>query len=219
MILTSEEWMEPHRLSHGADVSIHWDKAHAQGMARAQEVTIFNVLSVIIICRTCEEEGRRPLGGRHCHGFISQPQSLGHGPLRTLGTFAKWLLGSRKAEGKCCLRLFDLWRGWGTCSCCGRWGGGCGFQARLPLPAAHCLWDIYDSPSLSLSLCPSLSSPAHRAGQPSEKHEATRKHRSFLSRWGDPASSGKAVHGLATALGKSREPGVWALIWHSLSTP
>lgn len=27
-----------------------------------------------------------------------------------MGTFAKWLLGSRKAEGKCCLGLFDLCR-------------------------------------------------------------------------------------------------------------
>lgn len=160
VILASEEWMEPRRLSHGADVSIRWDKAHAQGMARAQEATIFNFLSVIIIRSACEEEGRRPPGDPHCHGFISGPQGLGDGPPRTTGTSAKWLLGSRKAEGKCCLRLFDLWRGGGTRSCRGRWGGGCGLQATLPLPAAHCLWDRWDClplcPSPSVPLCPHL---------------------------------------------------------------
>lgn len=188
VILASEEWMEPRRLSHGADVSIRWDKARAQGMARVQEATIFNFLSVIIIRSACEEEGRRPPGDPHCHGFISGPQGLGDGPPRTVGTSAKWLLGSRKAEGKCCLRLFDLWGG-GTRSCRGRWGGGCGLQATLPLPAAHCLWDRCDCLPLPLSLSVLTCSQGRL---PSEEHEATRKHRGFLPRWADPASSGEA---------------------------
>lgn len=165
VILAFEEWMEPRCLSPGADVSMRWDKAHTQGMARAQEATIFNFLSVIIIRSACEEEGRRPPGDPHCHGFISWPQGLGDGPPRTVGTSAKWLLGSRKAEGKCCLRLFDLWvggcgRGWGrrVGNLLPPWKVGWGLRTPGHTSSARCPLSLGQMHlSLSVPLPPALS--------------------------------------------------------------
>lgn len=98
VILTFEEWMEPRCLSPGAEVSMRWDKAHAQGMARAQEATIFNFLSVIIIRSACEEEGRRPPGDPYCHGFISGPQGLGGWPPENRGDICQVALGIQEGR-------------------------------------------------------------------------------------------------------------------------
>lgn len=63
-------------------------------MARAQEVAILNILSVIINSAHGEGESG-PQGRPHYHGFITELQGL--------GTCAEGLLESRTAEGKCCL--------------------------------------------------------------------------------------------------------------------
>lgn len=82
----------------------------AQGVARAEQGTTFNVLSDNVVRRARGEEGRGAAGSPHCHRFISWLQGLRDGPGRTSGPCAKWLLGRRKVDGKCCPGLFGLCR-------------------------------------------------------------------------------------------------------------
>lgn len=62
---------------------------------------LFLICSVLLLLIVGKKEGAS--GDAHCHGFIARLQGPGGGPERTTGPFAKWLLGFRKAEGKCCL--------------------------------------------------------------------------------------------------------------------
>ena len=88
-------------LKNGCDYSAS-PRVSAGIMARAQEVAILNILSVIINSAHGEGESG-PQGSPHYHGSITGMQGLGHSPKGTTGTCAKGLLEFRTAEGKCCL--------------------------------------------------------------------------------------------------------------------
>lgn len=151
---------------------------------------------------------KKASGEPHCHRFISWLQGLGDGSKRTSGTFAKWLLGSRKAKGKCCLVLFDLYQSPHPTQLPWKLGvGGAESRSRFLCFASHCLWGRCNSlfPFLSLSADHPRPQPAHRdQGPPFKEPNAVMNTRSFSRRWRCPC----ICRGLAAALGKFREPGV-----------
>lgn len=74
---------------------------------RKQLFLISSVLLLFAVHVRKKEEGL-PLGDPIVMGLSPGRRAWGWPPPRTVGTSAKWLLGSRKTEGKCCLKLFDL---------------------------------------------------------------------------------------------------------------
>lgn len=125
---------------------------------------------------------------------------------RTSGTFAKWLLGSRKAKGKCCLGLFDLYQSPPPHSATVEVGGG-GYRVKVTL-LLLCFPLSLGQMQLSLFLSLSATPPpqlAHRdQGPPFKEQNAVMNTRSFSRRWRCPLHLPWAC----SCSGKFREPGV-----------
>ena len=146
-------------------------------MARAQEVDILNILSVIINSAHGQGESG-PQGSPHYHGSITGMQGLEHSPKGTTGTCAKGLLEFRTAEGKCGLAFLTSAHLLRPTQLHGNRG-----QASLPCS----------------SLCPGqlrplfhvcLPVPTCSQHSPSEKQKTEMKHQEFsLDMEGAPAST------------------------------
>lgn len=106
------------------------------------------------------------------------------GSKRTSGTFAKWLLGSRKAKGKCCLGLFDLYQSPPPHSATVEVGGG-GYRVKVTLPLL-CFPLSLGQMQLSLFLSLSATPPpqlAHRAqGPPFKEQKRCDEYQEFLQK-------------------------------------
>lgn len=69
-------------------------------MPRAEEVTIFNILSVIIVHRVCGEEGRRPQGDPIVTGLSLGCRASGMAPREPQGHLpsGSWDPGKQKGN-------------------------------------------------------------------------------------------------------------------------